>query len=197
MINYISGILAIKEANFVVVETGGIGYTVKVPTNSSIYLNEIGDKVKIYTYMAVREDDISLFGFDNYRSLDVFRKLISVNGVGAKAGLAICSALTTEDIKKAICFEDAAMLAKANGVGKKIAQRIVLDLKDKFEGVELTGDSGSVFTGGISNSNPKQEALSALMELGYTKAEAMEALGKIPEDDLSVEAYIKGALKNF
>ncbi len=196
MINYIKGSLEIKDDNFIVVETGGIGYTIYVPTNSKFYLNDIGDIVKVYTYMSVKEDDISLFGFENYGAIDVFRKLISVNGVGAKAGISICSALSVEDIKKAIVFEDATMLTKANGIGKKIAQRIVLDLKDKFENPEFTNDSSATVED-VKNSNAKQEALNALMELGYTKVEAMEALAKITDEDLSVEAYIKKALRNF
>lgn len=196
MINYIKGSLEIKDDNFIVVETGGIGYTIFVPTNSKFYLNEIGDTVKVYTYMSVKEDDISLFGFENYGAIDVFRKLISVNGVGAKAGISICSALSVEDIKKAIVFEDATILTKANGIGKKIAQRIVLDLKDKFENLEFTSDSSATVKD-VKNSNAKQEALNALIELGYTKVEAMEALAKITDEDLSVETYIKKALRNF
>lgn len=197
MLHFIKGTLAMNFAGGVVIETGGLGYEVYVPENSSIYLAKEGQQVMVYTAMIVREDDMSLYGFADRESLQLFRKLMTVNGVGAKAALSILSALPATELQKAIVFEDSVALTKANGIGKKIAQRIVLELKDKL-------DAAETITGGISTSditkaksNEKSEAVSALIALGYSKGEAVEALAGVVENDLTVEEYIKRALKRL
>ncbi len=198
MIHYINGELAIKGDGYIVVETGGIGYTVYVPLNSRFYLKEIGENIRVFTAMTVREDDISLYGFEDHKTLEIFNKLITVNGIGAKAAMAIFSALTVEEIKKAIVFEDATMLTRANGIGKKTAQRIILDLKDKFEDLNISSDANhdDIRTVNI-NISTKNEAMNALMELGYTRAEAQSAVDNVADDNLTVEDYIKKALMSF
>lgn len=197
MLHYIKGTLAMQFAGGVVVETGGLGYEVYVPDNSSVYLAKEGQQVMLFTAMIVREDDISIYGFVDKESLQLFRKLMSVNGVGAKASLSILSVLTADELQKAIVFEDSAALTKANGIGKKIAQRIVLELKDKL-------DAAGAISGNISNSdiqstnvNAKGEAVNALISLGYSKSEAVEVLAGIEENDLTVEEYLKRALKRL
>ncbi len=197
MLHYIKGTLAMQFAGGVVVETGGLGYEVYVPDNSSVYLAKEGQQVMLFTAMIVREDDISIYGFADKESLQLFRKLMSVNGVGAKASLSILSVLTADELQKAIVFEDSAALTKANGIGKKIAQRIVLELKDKL-------DAAGAISGNISNSdiqstnvNAKGEAVNALISLGYSKSEAVEVLAGIEENDLTVEEYLKRALKRL
>lgn len=197
MLHYIKGTLAMHFAGGVVIETGGLGYEVHVPDNSSIYIAKEGEQVMVYTAMMVREDDISLYGFADKESLQLFRKLMTVNGVGAKAALSILSSLPATELQKAIVFEDAAALTKANGIGKKIAQRIVLELKDKLDATEAisSGISSSDITN--ANKNEKGEAVNALMALGYSKGEAVEALAGIDESDLTVEEYIKRALKRL
>ncbi len=197
MLHYIKGTLAMHFAGGVVIETGGLGYEVHVPDNSSIYIAKEGEQVMVYTAMMVREDDISLYGFADKESLQLFRKLMTVNGVGAKAALSILSSLPVTELQKAIVFEDAAALTKANGIGRKIAQRIVLELKDKLDATEAisSGISSSDITN--ANKNEKGEAVNALMALGYSKSEAVEALAGIDESDLTVEEYIKRALKRL
>ena len=198
MLHYIKGILAMKMASEIVVEAGGLGYEITVPANSSVYLAHEGDQVTVYTAMMVREDDVSLYGFGDKNELDTFRKLITVSGVGAKAAIAILSAMPLNEVHQAIILEDAKSLTRANGIGKKTAERIVLELKDKFgtiedaalpQGVELPAVSAS--------SDNRTEAVNALMALGYTKGEAVNAMAMVKEADLTVEEYIKQALKRL
>ena len=198
MFRYIKGTIEMKLAQSVVVECGGVGFEMAVPQNSRLYLAPEGSEVTVFTYMSVREDDISLFGFDEEDGLLLFEKLITVNGIGAKAGISILSSFTLEQLRQAIAFEDAKSLQKANGIGKKSAERIVLELKDKFamegaadpEMAESAADAPAARSG-------RAEAVSALMALGYSRAEAMSALAAVPESDLTAEEYIKRALKNL
>ena len=199
MIGFVKGILAEKGAGYVIIEAGGIGYEIHVPANSGAYLSSEGEEVKVYTMMSVREDDVSLYGFSRRGELDAFKKLISVNGVGAKAGISILSAFTLEQLQEAIAFEDAKALTKANGIGKKIAERIVLELKDKFTvpGVDVPAEGVPVPEGGTAAGGGRAEAVAALISLGYTRGEATSALAHVKENDLSAEDYIKAALKNL
>ena len=202
MIHYIKGKLAMKFDGGAVVETGGIGYEIHMPDNSAIYLASEGDSVTVYTVMMVREDDVSLFGFSDKASLELFNKLITVNGVGAKAALSVLSAMPLNDVKRAIVFEDAKTLTRANGIGKKIAERIVLELKDKIGDVAAFGaDEGAVFSeaqSGLSAAeDERSEAINALISLGYSKSEAVMALGNVTETGLSTSEYIRQALKNL
>jgi holliday junction DNA helicase RuvA len=200
MIGYLIGILTMKTDTGVLIETGGIGYEVMVPGNSHLFFEKEGAEVKVYTSMIVREDDISLYGFNDMTSLQLFKKLITVSGVGAKAALSILSAMSVDEIRKAIVFEDPTMLTRAQGIGKKTAQRIVLDLKDKLgnltysegSGIELNTD----YTG-IEDNNPRAEALAALTALGYSRGEAAYALAAVKDNDLTTEAYIKQSLKKL
>ena len=200
MLHYIKGTLAIKLESGVVIEVGGLGYEISVPANSSIYLAKEGEEVIVFTAMIVREDDISLYGFGERESLDTFRKLISVSGVGAKAALAILSAMPLNEVRQAIVTEDAKSLTRANGVGKKTAERIVLELKDKFgqmEHVTLPKGEIAAETEGGGSGDSRAEAVSALIALGYTRGEAVNALAAVKETDLTVEEYIKQALKKL
>ncbi len=198
MIHYIKGTLEIKLPESVVIETGGVGFKISVPSNSRLYMTQEGTEISVFTYMNVREDDISLYGFDDEEGIMLFEKLITVNGVGSKAAMAILSAMPSGEVRKAIMYEDADMLTRANGIGKKTAQRIVLDLKDKVgTGADLTVPTGMEGASPAAASDNKGEALDALIALGYARAEAAEALVGIKEQDLSVEEYIKLALKRI
>lgn len=196
MIQYIKGVLAYKSDSFIVVENNGMGYKVFVPSNSIFYTKNEGENLTVYTVMIFKEDDVSIYGFENMEAIELFNKLITVNGVGAKAAMAIFSAMSCNDIKKAIVYEDVAMITKANGIGKKTAQRIVLDLKDKFENVTYGGYEIPEQTF-VKKSGARDEAINALMELGYSKIEATEAIAKVQDEDLSVEEYIKLGLRGF
>lgn len=195
MFNYIRGILAAKSDSGVVIDVGGVGFEIYTPDNSSLYLAKVGDEVTAFTVMTVREDDISLYGFGDKDSLNMFKKLTTVSGVGAKAGLAVLSAMPLSDIKQAIVFEDVVSLTRANGIGKKIAQRIVLELKDKLGAIEVQEGTVSILE--ALNTDDKAEAVNALIALGYSKGEAINSLAGITDDGLSTEEYIKKALKKL
>ena len=197
MVHYIRGILAAKFEGTVVLETQGIGYEISVPMNSRVLSAGEGEELTVFTYMAVKEDDVSLYGFEDEWSLDIFKKLISVSGIGAKAGLAVLSAMPAEEIKKAIIFEDADMLTRAQGIGKKSAQRIVLELKDKLGSPGENGYPQGTAAGGIFGDNEKEEALNAMIALGYSRSEAAKAMAGIKEKDLTAEEYIRIALKKL
>lgn len=199
MLHYIKGTLAMKMASEIVVEAGGLGYEITVPANSSVYLAHEGDPVTVYTAMMVREDDVSLYGFGDKNELDTFRKLITVSGVGAKAAVAILSAMPLNEVHQAIILEDAKSLTRANGIGKKTAERIVLELKDKFGGIEAAAlpQGVQMDTAVSASSDARAEAVNALIALGYTKGEAVNALAMVTDADLTVEEYIKQALKRL
>lgn len=196
MIRYLKGELAARSEGAAIIDVNGIGYRVFIPSNSSLYLHAIGDEVIVYTHMAVREDDVSLYGFGSDGELELFEQLITVNSVGSKAAMAILSAMPVSEVKKAILFEDVDMITRANGIGKKTAQKIVLDLKDKI-GTVLAEEQGIAQADILPEpGSMKDSAIEALMGLGFTRAEAAESLRGIEGDDLPLEDYIKQALKN-
>lgn len=193
MIHYIKGTLAMKLDTGIVIETGGIGYEISVPGNSALYLRTEGEEIICHTAMIVREDDISLYGFADRESLELFRLLITVSGVGAKAAMAVLSALTAAQLRQAIAFEDDKAIATANGVGKKTAQRIVLELRDKVSAEDSkAGQPQAALT---DSDGARTEAISGLVALGYSRAEAVNALAGI--EAATAEEYIKKALKNL
>ena len=193
------------ENSIIVENSSGIGFEIFVPAGSPLYRYGEGEEIMVYTSMAVKEDDISLYGFHNREALELFELLITVNGIGAKAAMAILSALSPEELRRAILFEDAKEISRANGVGKKTAERVILELKEKVgkmsgsagshaEAAELAGAASAA--GGICADN-RTEAINALMALGYSKTEAFSAVSQVPEDGLSCEEYIKKALKHL
>ena len=200
MLHYIKGILTMRIEGGVDVEAGGLGYEVFVPDNSAVYLAQEGESVTLYLYMAVREDDVSLYGFSEREGLTLFKQLITVSGVGAKAAMAILSVAPVSEMKKAIAFEDVDFLTRASGVGKKTAQRIVLELRDKVgsiaggsAGVSVSADIGA-FGGEAGN---RAEAINALFSLGYSRTEAANAVSAVADEDLTSEEYIQQALKKL
>ena len=197
MIGFLRGTLAEKGDNYITVDVNGVGYQVFVPANTSAYLSAEGEEVLVYTSLIVREDDVSLFGFSGRGELDLFKKLIGISGVGPKAAVSILSAFTLDQLRQAIVFEDARALQRANGVGKKTAERIVLELKDKFAGENAAETAGSYDKQDSHVQSGRSEAIDALMALGYTRGEAASALASVTETDLTAEAYIKLALKNL
>lgn len=199
MIRYVKGIYGMTVNGGIVVETNsGIGLEVFLPMNSPIYKYTEGDTVMVYTSMIVKEDSMTLYGFHNRESLEIFEKLITVSGVGAKGALAIVGTLSVEELKRAIAFEDAKEIARANGIGKKTAERIILELKDKigkFDGEIPSGAAISDVT--TVSADARTEAISAMVALGYTKAEAFSAVSAVNDEGLTSEEYIKKALKNL
>lgn len=197
MIGFLRGQIADKGDGYVIVDVNGVGYLVNVPTNTRAYLCAEGEEVLLHTTMIVRDDDVSLFGFSGKGELDAFRKLIGISGVGPKAAVAILSAFTLEQLKQAIVFEDAKALQRANGIGKKTAERIVLELKDKFTSEGTADPYASADGAGGVPAGGRSEAINALVALGYSRGEATSALAGIAEKDLTTEEYIKRALKNL
>ncbi|MBQ2063064.1 MAG: Holliday junction branch migration protein RuvA [Firmicutes bacterium] len=196
MIRYLKGILAARSENAAIIDVNGIGYRVFIPSNSSLYLRQTGDEVTVFTHMAVREDDVSLYGFGSDGELELFEQLITVNSVGSKAAMAILSAMPVSEVKKAIMFEDVDMITRANGIGKKTAQKIVFELKDKI-GTVVAEEQGYQLNEILPEAGSnKDSAIEALMGLGFSRAEAAESLKGVTDEDLSVEEYIKQALKN-
>ena len=199
MIRYVKGTYGMAVNGGIVVETGsGIGLEIFLPMNSPIYKYSEGDSVMIFTSMIVKEDSMTLYGFHNRESLEIFEKLITVSGVGAKGAMAIVGTLSVEELKRAIAFEDAKEIARANGIGKKTAERIILELKDKMGTIDRdipAGVSVSDITAGSAYA--RSEAISAMVALGYTKAEAFSAVSAVNDEGLTSEEYIKKALKNL
>ena len=196
MIRFIKGIFHPGLSGSVIIETAsGMGFEVNIPANSSLYKNLEGEEVKVYTSMIVREDDVSLYGFSDKENLELFELLITVNGIGAKAGMSIMSALPPSELKRAIAMGDAKAISADNGVGKKTAERVILELKDKVGSFDddILAES-DVF---VPASDERSEAVAALIALGYTKNEAADAVGKVKKEDLTCEEYIKNALKNL
>jgi Holliday junction DNA helicase RuvA len=200
MISYLYGKLAYKLESAVVIDTGGVGYEVNMPATSQIFLAREGEEVQVFTVMIVKEDEMSRYGFTDRESVRLFRLLISVSGVGAKAAMAILSAMSADDAIRAITFGDATMLTKANGVGKKSAERIILELSDKVE-KSFGGGAPAGSAGGAASArkdDPRADAIEVLLNLGYSRSEAGSAVMAIAtEDALTAEEYVKAALRSM
>ena len=193
MYYYIKGRLAHKNENFIVVESGGIGYRIFTSLTTIESIGTTGDEVTVYTYLNVREDAMELYGFGTEDERGMFLKLISVSGVGPKAGLALLSVATPQKLATAIITGDEKLLTKANGVGPKAAKRVILELKDKIDNGELGLDGYVESTTESVITDSRAEALSALVVLGYSTNDAKNVLLKL-DGDLPTEELIKKAL---
>ena len=179
----------------VIIDVNNIGYEIYMP-ESEISRLEIGEQVKIYTHLNVREDDMKLFGFLTYETLEFFRKLILVSGVGPKVALGIISNISTSDMCIAIATEDVALLKQIPGIGPKMAQKIIFELKDKITNEDLISTSSKSGTSKFANSN-EQEAITALQVLGYSLKQIKDVLSKVDISNCSVEEIIKKVLKEM
>lgn len=201
MLAYIKGILEIKTKGYIVVEAGGLGYKIFMPESTIANTGNIGDKVQIYTFMRVREDDVSLYGFLTNEELRMFELLLSVGGIGAKGALGILSNITPSQFALAVISNDVAILKKVPGIGPKTAQRAILELKDKLKKEQeisiAEGEETSNIEQVIKEDEKVSEAISALQVLGYSKREIVEALQAIEVTSLSVEDIIKKGLANL
>lgn len=196
MYAYIKGTLEIKTTEYVVVETNGIGYKIFMSESAIDKLTELGSLVKIHTYLKVREDDMSLYGFNTNEELRMFELLLSVSGVGAKSAIVILSNITPSSFALAIITDDVAKLKKLPGIGPKTAQRIILELKDKLKVVEDTNkdELEEMLMQKEADMEKVSEAMSALQVLGYTRKEIEKAFENFEKADLSVEEIIKKGL---
>lgn len=201
MYAYLKGTLEEITEDAIVVEVGNIGYNIRVSTTAVDLLPGIGSEVKIYTYTMVREDAFMLYGFLSRDDLEIFKKLITVNGIGPKGGLAILSVMNADALRFAIMAGDAKSIAKAPGVGNKTAERVILDLRDKISLEDtLLGLGEPVVTasaaGGGADNVMKREAIEALVALGYSASDATNAVKRVEVDENStVEGILKAALK--
>lgn len=207
MFYYIEGKLAFADYSFAVIDAGGVGYkmTISQTTYESLPPHLTVKEppvVRLYSYMAVREDDVELFGFYSLEELETFKLLITVSGVGPKAAISILSVLSSDKLALAICNEDTKAISKASGIGAKTAARIVLELKDKVaKSISENNDSGisaSADTKASANAGNKlSEAQNALLVLGYTRSEILSALRDVDIAKYELEDIIRLALKNL
>jgi Holliday junction DNA helicase RuvA len=200
MYSYIKGELAEINIDHIVIEAGGIGYQIFISAQTFDYLPAIGEEIKVYTYLYLREDAMILYGFLTKDDMELFKKLISVSGIGPKGGLAILSTLDADDLRFAILSGDSKAIAKAPGVGAKTAQRIILELKDKMSLEEAfekkTEHVRDAQTSG--NNLVKNDAVMALTALGYSSTESMKAVSSVAiTEDMDVEDVLRAALKNL
>lgn len=202
MIAFLKGTIEDITENSLVLDVNGIGYEVLVPGQLLDMLKGIGQELKVYTYMQVREDAVVLFGFLTRDDLAMFKMLIGVNGVGPKAGLGILSALGTEELRFAVLADDAKRIAKAPGIGAKTAQKIILELKDKLDLAEvfeqkLNADRQQEAAVSVG-SDMVQDAVEALVALGYGSTEALRAVRAVKADTVAdSEQLLKEALKHM
>lgn len=200
MISYIKGKLTEVEDGIIVVENNGIGFNIHVPATVISSFSSIGDEVKVYTYLQIREDAHSLFGFLSRDDLNIFKMLINVNGIGPKGALAILSTISPDDLRFAILSDDARLISTAPGIGSKTAQKLILELKDKIK-LEETFESYSKSVNTVKTDDvliAKNEAVEALVSLGYGSAEAMKAVRDVENaDELDSEEILKRALKKL
>lgn len=202
MFYHLQGELCLADATQAVVDCGGVGYQVTISANTANALSDkLGQKVKLFTYLAVREDGVELFGFRTREELSCFKLLITVSGVGPKAALSILSVMTPDRFSFAVCTEDAKALAKAPGIGAKTAVRIVLELKDKISKDTVSGIGANMSApaapAGKQDQGKLSEAIDALTVLGYSRSESLDALKSLDLTKLTLEQIITAALKYF
>ena len=193
MIAYLKGIIDIKRQDYVVIDVHGVGYKIFMP-EGAIQNLEVDSEAKIYTFMRVREDDVSLYGFLNVEELAMFELLISVGGIGAKSAVGILSNIAPSKFALAVITDDVTTLKKLPGIGAKTAQRIILELKDEIKTQEATEQENEIKQK-IEVSDSAKDAIEALQVLGYTRREVEEAISKIGESNLTTEEIIKQGLK--
>jgi Holliday junction DNA helicase RuvA len=195
MFSYIKGEVTLKSNNFIAIDINGVGYKIYM-TEKEISEIEIGDQVKVYTYMRVKDDDISLFGFLTNEELTMFELLISVGGIGAKSATQILSNIEPSDFALSVITEDVSKLKKLPGIGAKTAQRIILELKDKIKTSQAVKGEEAEIKKAPKNQNV-QDAMDALQVLGYNHKSIEKAFERIDTKDKNVEELIKQGLKEL
>lgn len=193
MIAFLKGRLARVDETGAIIDVNGVGFNVIMPVIDIGHLPEIGREVTVHTYLYVREDVMDLFGFSDEESIKYFKKLISVSGVGPKAAIALLSALTPSELALAIVSSDAKTIGRAKGIGPKMAQRIVLELKGKVDTFDAVAPSGNV----TYKPSVDSSAVNALIALGCTPSEAQKTVMQISGENLSTEEIIKEALRRL
>ena len=191
MIGSLRGKLTVKQAPLVVIECQGVGYEVETPMSTFLELPAAGEELFLFTHLLVREDAQTLYGFGSEEERTLFRTLLRISGVGAKMGLAILSTMSVGDFQRCVEYEDAATLVKIPGVGKKTAERLIIEMRDKIEKTAGAPDAPRVSV----EASPRSEAVDALMALGYKAGEVNKLIASLDTDGQSAEDIIRQALK--
>ena len=194
MFAYIKGSLEMKSSGYIVIDINGLGYKIFMSQSNIDTIGELHNIIKVFTYVKVREDDISIFGFKTQEELKMFELLISVSGVGAKSALVMLSCIEPSDFAIAVISNDVKVLTKVPGIGNKSAQRIILELKDKLKEEQLEERIKNSSKKIKDNSENINEAISGLMVLGYSKKDIEKAFEHLDIDNLSIEDLIKKGL---
>lgn len=200
MIGRIKGVLIEKSPPDITVDVQGVGYELQVPMNTFYRLPEVDHPVSLYTHFVVREDAQLLYGFYDAKERELFRALIKINGVGPKLGLAILSGIEARDFVRVVHNNDVAALQKLPGIGKKTAERLVIEMRDKLKDWPMVTEDGlQIDTGSVSSRqhHATDEAISALLALGYKPKDAESAIKAVASDDLSSQDMIRRALKSM
>lgn len=200
MIGRLSGILLEKQPPFILIDVNGVGYECQAPMNTIYHLPEVGQKTILHTHLSVSENAHTLFAFFSLEERKLFRELIKVNGVGPKLALAILSAMSAVEFVQNIRNGEVNTLVKIPGVGKKTAERLIIEMKDRLKDWFIDSSEPNQSTSGSSKISDKaniQEAISALVSLGYKPADASKAISKLDDDSLPVATLIRLALKNM
>ena len=196
MIGSIRGVLAHKEPPFLLVDVNGIGYEIEVPMSTVFLLPELGSQVELRTHLVVREDAQILFGFGTEAERRLFRGLLKVNGVGAKLALTILSGISVDGFVQCVQNEDKAMLIRLPGVGRKTAERLILDMRDRLKAVLPTGNDGALPLSAEAGSAPRTEAFNALVSLGYKPGEAQKMLDAVKTEGQTTEDILRQVLRS-
>lgn len=201
MISYLRGMLAAFEEDKIIIDVGGVGYGVYMSGRAMGALPPVGKEVKLHTYLNVKEDAMQLYGFLTRDELQVFKLLIGVNGIGPKGGLGILAALNPDDLRFAVASNDVKAICAAPGIGKKTAEKLILELKDKLrleDALEHSITDVDVSGGAAYHSEVQSEAVQALVALGYGNTEALKAVKQVELDEtMGVEDVLKQALKHM
>lgn len=200
MYAYFKGKLAYIGEDSIILDVHDVGYRILLSPASIVFLPQLGEEVKLYTYTSVREDAIWLYGFLDFEDLEIFKRCITVSGIGPKGGMSILSVMDADALRFAILSGDAKAIAKAPGIGIKTAQRLILELKDKLsvEDTLVNREINGLGRGGMEKDDVAGEAVEALTALGYTASDAWKAVRGIENvDGMDVEAVLKAALKKM
>ena len=199
MISYIRGELAALEKDKVIVDVGGVGYGIYMPGQAMALLPATGSEVKIHTYLNVREDAMQLFGFLTRDDLEIFKLLIGVSGIGPKGGLSILSKLSPDDLRYAVLSGDVKAISAAPGIGKKTAEKLIIELKDKLDIADVLDHAigNDAAPQAENNGSVSSEAVQALVALGYGNTESLRAVKQVQLEDPTVEELLKEALKKL
>lgn len=192
MIGSLKGTLALKQAPLIIVDCGGVGYEVETPLSTFLELPPVGAEISLYTHLVVREDTHALYGFAAEEEKALFRLLLKVSGIGAKIGLAILSGMSVSDFERCVRYDDTAMLIKIPGVGRKTAERLIIEMRDK---IDESAAKALVARAGDVGADSRSEAVDALVALGYKPAEVKRLLAKLDTKDKSAEDIIRLALR--